>query len=246
MENREGIVLIELGNTVIKVALCEHSDIRSVERYPIATPELALNAVERLAKNAHAIALAASGPEPVGFVDALEMIRPTLRLSTALPTPLQSAYRSMHTLGIDRFANAVMACESNPNGTTLVIDLGTCVTYDLTVGCRYEGGAIAPGLFMRAKAMHANTARLPEITLPLDAPLVGQTTEGSLQAGTLHGWRAEINGMIEAYRENQANLTVISTGGDLPYFEAVAKSGIFADPFWTLKGYYQIYRLHAL
>lgn len=246
MENREGVVLIEIGNTAVKVAYGRHGDIRSVERHPIDTPELALNAAQRLAKTAYAFALAASGPEPVGFVDALEKLRPTLRLTTNLPTPLQSAYRSMQTLGIDRFANAVMACESNPNGASLIIDLGTCVTYDLTAGCRYLGGAITPGLQMRAKAMHAFTARLPEVQVDPNASLVGDQTERSLQAGTWHGWLAEINGMIESYRNIEPNLTVIFTGGDLPYFEAVAKSGIFADPFWTLKGYYQIFRLHAL
>lgn len=245
MASGEGVVLIELGNTAIKVAYALQGDIRSVERYATKSPEQALHAAELLAPKARAFVLAASGAEPTGFVDALEKIRPTLRLTTALPTPLQSAYQSMNTLGIDRFANAVMACEYDSGGAVLVIDLGTCITYDLTVGCHYLGGAISPGLQMRTRAMHAFTARLPEVTIDPLAPLIGDHTEGALQAGTLHGWRAEINGMIARYRENQPNLTVISTGGDLTNFEAVAKSGIFADPFWTLKGYYQIYRLHA-
>lgn len=245
MEHTVSVVIIELGNTAAKIALCEGGVIRSVERLPTLPPEGLLEAAQKWADRAEAIVLAASGLEPVGLVDALDLIRPTLRITTALPTPLISDYQTIETLGVDRFANAVMACTAHPTAPTLVIDLGTCVTYDLTVGCRYQGGAITPGLHMRTKAMHHFTARLPEVEINTQTALTGDSTVASLQAGTLHGWRAEINGMIEAYRKNQPNLTVIFTGGDLPYFEAVAKSGIFADPFWTLKGYYQIYRLHA-
>ena len=53
-----------------------------------------------------------------------------LSFKTSLKLPIQLHYETLKTLGKDRIANAVGAYHLYPNISNLVIDLGTCITYD--------------------------------------------------------------------------------------------------------------------
>lgn len=238
------MIIVEVGNTRVKLAILEEEAIRSVERYPTREETTLIARITELSAHHTTAILAASGTVPDELGAALALFSLT-QMRNGMPVDLPSRYSSMSTLGVDRLANAVMAAREYPSHAALVIDVGTCVTYDLTVGGEYYGGAISPGLFMRAKAMHHFTAALPEVEPPAECLVVGDSTTASLHSGVLHGWRAEIEGMLERFAASHKELKVIVTGGDLAYFEAGTKSRIFADPFWTLKGYHQIYRLHA-
>ena len=112
------------------------------------------------------------------------------------------------------------------------------------VGCEangtYSGGAISPGMRMRAKAMNAYSARLPLVD-PAPAPaLVGTTTETSLEAGIHFGILGELEGTIRRYRTDRPDLAVVLTGGDAVRFSRALESGIFALPFLTLEGYHAL------
>ena len=67
--------------------------------------------------------------------------------------PFKNSYATPQTLGVDRIALATAAFYYNPNRNTLVIDAGTCVTYDMINDYdEYLGGAISPGVQMRYNA----------------------------------------------------------------------------------------------
>jgi type III pantothenate kinase len=117
-----------------------------------------------------------------------------------------------------------------PYTDVLVLDAGTCLTYDfINAEGEYLGGAISPGLQMRAKAMNAFTADLPLVT-PSDTDLIGRNTTSSLESGCIHGMAAEIDGIINRYRERYYSLQVILTGGDAPSLQGHLKNHIFARP----------------
>ena len=81
-------------------------------------------------------------------------IRILFRLSIVMKRP--------QTLGIDRMVHAAGATLQFPNQNRLVIDAGTCVTYDfIDESNNYLGGAISPGLQLRYAALHNFTAKLP-------------------------------------------------------------------------------------
>lgn len=162
---------------------------------------------------------------------------PIIELSSQSPAPIRSAYSTMPTLGVDRWANAAAAAALYPGRAALAIDLGTCITYDLIDAAgRYLGGAITPGGRMRARAMHAYSARLPLIEPKPAAPPFGDSTTASIQAGLTHGVLGELEHFIGAARSSHADLGVVLAGGDaLPQARAL-KSGIFAHPFLTLEG----------
>jgi type III pantothenate kinase len=162
-----------------------------------------------------------------------------LQLSSETPLPIQLNYNTPTTLGLDRIAAAVGAATEFENQGSLIVDLGTCVTYDwvseLSV---FKGGAIAPGLRMRLKAMHKMTGKLPDLELRIadDPVFPGLSTAESMKTGALWGIIHEINGYISLLKEEYDNLNVILTGGDASFFESRIKAPIFVRPEIILSG----------
>lgn len=158
-------------------------------------------------------------------------------LSHTLPLPIDIVYATPQTLGVDRIAASCGAVQLFPGKNTLVIDAGTCITYDFTDSSRqYYGGSISPGLKMRFQAVHTFTARLPLVNPAENPELIGSTTETSIQSGIVNGTLAEIDGIIGRYKEKYADLQVILCGGDGPFFENKLKASIFASPDLVLIG----------
>jgi type III pantothenate kinase len=151
--------------------------------------------------------------------------------------PIQLAYETPETLGIDRICGVVAAAKLFPNEAVLVIDAGTCITYDLIDANRvYHGGAISPGVQMRLNAMHQFTEKLPQLTFLNEIVTIGTTTSSSMKLGAGQGALAEMNGMINYFKASQPNLKVILTGGDAHFFEQHAENAIFAAPNLILIG----------
>lgn len=188
-----------------------------------------------------AIAVAASGNVPDELMAWGTATAPLFRLNGQSPSPLGTSYATPHTLGMDRWADALAAWQLGAHRPCVAIDLGTCITYNV-VGPDgiFQGGAISPGLRMRARSMHEYTARLPLVEVDAFPPLIGTDTVSSLKSGAFHGVLAELWGYTNALRQQWPNLFVVLTGGDAPLFTGHLRSSIFADPLLTLRG------LHAL
>lgn len=184
-----------------------------------------------------AIAIGSVAEDVTELAEQLNELAPVLVVTGATPLPIRNAYGTPLTLGVDRSANAVAAAQRFPGRNVLVIDAGSCITYDLIdAGATFRGGAISPGLRMRAKAMNAYSARLPMVDLPETVELLGRSTEEALQAGVHHGTVAEMSGFIRQYGDQFPQLVVILTGGDGLRATRALKNGIFAVPFLTLEG----------
>lgn len=158
-------------------------------------------------------------------------------LSKGLPLPVKNLYKTPETLGMDRLAAVCGAHHLFPQSPCLVIDAGTCITYDFKdEGGHYHGGSISPGLNMRFKAVHTFTAKLPLLTPKSAVKLIGDTTEGAIQSGVVNGLLMEIEGVIRQYQEYFPELHVILCGGDAGFFENQLKASIFASPELVLIG----------
>jgi type III pantothenate kinase len=154
------------------------------------------------------------------------------------PLPIKNSYDSPKTLGLDRLAAVVGAWNKSSNGPLITIDIGTCITYDLLNSKNeFVGGAISPGLDMRAEAMHRQTARLPKVDIPSSAiSFVGTNTVGCLQSGVYFGVYEEIKGFIKRFKQTYPMLKVFICGGDANYFESLTKDHIFVIPNLVLYG----------
>jgi type III pantothenate kinase len=163
------------------------------------------------------------------------------KLSHQSKLPFSTPVGKPETIGADRLALCAAAVHLHPNSHNLAIGLGTCITYNfINNQHQFLGGGISPGMHMRFKAMHEQTALLPLIKAEHQFPLVGYDTKTNLLSGTLLGMAKEIDGIIELYEEKYANFNVLLTGGDMAFFAPHLKKKIFADPYLIYKGLYAI------
>jgi type III pantothenate kinase len=155
--------------------------------------------------------------------------------------PFSTPVGKPETIGADRLAICAASVDLFPGKHNLAIALGTCITYNY-INNRHEflGGSISPGMNMRFRAMHEQTALLPMVKPDANFPLIGYDTKTNLLSGVILGMAKEIDGIIEAYALKYSNFNVLLTGGDLGFFVPHLKNRIFADPYLIYKGLYAI------
>jgi type III pantothenate kinase len=170
-------------------------------------------------------------------------ITDTLVLSHETPLPFKSLYHTPETLGLDRMAAVAGSNILHPKQNCLVVDIGTCITFDLIdESGTYHGGGISPGIEMRLKAMHKFTSKLPIITFNGSTELIGKTTKQCMLSGVANGTIAEIEGILYRYKQFFEDLTIIFCGGGSKFFETKIKEHIFAVPNLVLIGLNRILR----
>ena len=230
-------LIIDAGNTSAKLAAFSQG--RILMQWQVPNEEL-IQAVEEAIQTYPGIKQAIIASVAFLNEDQLATIaeKTTLyTLNTELKTPFKNLYASPETLGADRIAVAAAAVLQYPNQDVLIIDAGTCITYDLvTKEAAYLGGAISPGLLMRYQALNHFTARLPELE-PADFPdFIGDSTDNSIHSGVINGLCREIDGVIDQYESRYPHLTVILTGGDAQFLSNRLKKAIFAHSNFLLEG----------
>ncbi|MEA3504817.1 MAG: type III pantothenate kinase [Bacteroidota bacterium] len=236
-------LIIDIGNTNTKVILFEKEEIIRNDRYDFFDEkDLQYYFVKYHIK---AAIVSSVGIDESKLIKTLEKNCSTIKFDHNTLLPVKNRYRTPETLGKDRIAAAVGAEHEFKGSNILIIDAGTCVTYDIVSDKgEYLGGAIAPGKNMRFKAMHAFTERLPLILQSDTSPVIGDDTKNSIIAGVNNGIICEVDGMITFYKELFENLIVIVTGGDMNYFDNKLKSNIFARSNVVALGLNKILRYH--
>lgn len=167
-------------------------------------------------------------------------------LTSMTSLPIELDYKTPNSLGIDRIALAVAANKLFPDQNSLVIDAGTCITYDfIDEDGIYRGGQISPGLQMRLDAMHSNTANLPQLSVQKSFTSVGKSTIECMISGALLGTINELEGFIKSYNSTFGKINICITGGDTQFFVLNMKTEILALPFLVLHGLNEILNFNA-
>ncbi len=92
----------------------------------------------------------------------LEKLVNLIELNHQTKLPFTNKYLTPKTLGVDRLALVAGAKGQFPDKNVLIIDAGSCITFDfLNQDGVYFGGDISPGIEMRYKAVNHYTANLP-------------------------------------------------------------------------------------
>ncbi len=142
--------------------------------------------------------------------------------------PITVNYATPETLGMDRLAAVIGAAELFPGKAVMVIDIGTCITYDyMNSSGVFEGGIISPGVELRYKAMHEHTQRLPLLNNREAETLIGDSTANAMRSGVINGITGEVEYMISQFLLKTPDLKVIITGGGAKIFESRIKADIF-------------------
>jgi type III pantothenate kinase len=133
-------------------------------------------------------------------------------------------------LGIDRVVALAASTSLYPNQNVLVIDAGSCITYDLiTQDAHHLGGSISPGIEMRYRSMSTFTDQLPKLSLAEIEGFAPTTTQDAMHHGVISGIIAEIDAFVLEYGKLVPNFTIILTGGDASFLSNRVKNGILAD-----------------
>ena len=171
------------------------------------------------------------------ILDFLKINSNLFSINESINLPFINLYKTKNTLGHDRIALVSAAAIDFPDQNILIIDTGTCITYDFKNSeNEYLGGGISPGIQMRFKSLNSQTSKLPLSTINLDYKLIGDDTNSSINSGVVHGVISEINGIINQYQERFKNIRIILTGGDSNFLLKKIKNTIFADQNFLLKG----------
>lgn len=232
---------IDIGNTRTKFAVFHKRDI--LHHSVLKNEALELN--NEILKDFEISSLIVSSvnSDAENKLQLSEIQQPKLILDHTTSLPFRLEYESPETLGKDRIAAVAGAQAQFPNHNILVIDAGTCITYDfLTRDSAYLGGAISPGVQLRLRAMNSYTSKLPLLhwegsNKPKN---IGSTTITSMLSGVVNGLILEMTGFIDAYETQYKSLKIVITGGDANFFVKELKNGIFADPNLVLKGLNEI------
>ena len=222
-------ITLDEGNTSVKLALFDNDTL--VSKYN----NIDLNFVIKLLPKCYRLIL--STVKNKSNFKTLFSNKNFVLLNNSTPLPIKILYKSPTSLGNDRIALAVGAITNFPNKNVLVIDAGTCITYDLINSKKeYLGGSISPGIQMRYNALHQFTSQLPLLESVDTAMLTGVNTEESIHSGIINGVFVEIDGIIQRYTNQYPDIKVIVTGGNAKFFDKGLKNTIFAKPNLLMEG----------
>jgi type III pantothenate kinase len=225
-------VVVDYGNSSAKVGIFDQHTL--VRKEVFARKEDLLHFIQNF--SAQNFIISSVNVDSKQVLEATP-IRSKFELTPQLPLPIKNLYKTPATLGADRIAGVCGAHQLFPNQPCLVIDAGTCITYDfIDEEGNFRGGGISPGLSMRFQAMHSFTAKLPLVSPTDDPELIGNTTETCMQSGVVLGIVGELDSIISRYQEEFDGLKVILSGGDTRFFENKLKASIFAGPELVLSG----------
>ena len=157
------------------------------------------------------------------------------------PVPIHNLYETPATLGLDRLAAIAGASALFEKSNVLVIDAGTCITYDFVdVQKNYHGGGIMPGLQMKLQSLHTFTGNLPLLSLNTAEKLCGRNTEEAILAGTVNVTLLGLDALIAYFKEQFTDLKTVICGGDTKIVQDSLKNDTFAEPKLVLYGLKQI------
>ena len=217
-------LLFDIGNTRMKVSTAEHGKITPTENW-----------LELLHVAENVLVSNVAGPEALPKEVALH--RNCQILTWESPEAGLWLKKIPAGLGADRVAADIGARSIRPNQTLLIIDAGTCLTFDVIAkDGSIVGGAISPGISLRLKAMHEHTAALPLLEPAGEHPILGYDTPTSMRSGAVNGVKWEIEGYIRSILASYPDLHVFFTGGDGTEFTKDLQPIITCDTLLVQKG----------
>ncbi|MCF8368412.1 MAG: type III pantothenate kinase [Bacteroidales bacterium] len=242
------LLVIDQGNTLTKLALFKGEEILDIK----LTKEFSITQMKEIIREFEvefnegsplSNAIISSVKGNIGEITkSLKPIKNLLVMDSSIPLPIINNYKTPETLGLDRIAAVIAATKIFKNSDLLIIEAGTCITYDfITADQIYWGGAISPGAHMRLKALNTFTGKLPLIEMEEGFGLIGNTTKGSILSGVKNGIIAEINGITDRYLKEYPEIKFILSGGEANYFDKYLKNNIFAVSNLVLKGLKDIF-----
>ena len=218
---------IDFGNTQTKLGFFDGLELKSVQKHSSAEI-IPWKSIIDNNKITHSIVSQVGNVQ--SDLETLHNNTHCVEVHHKLQLPFTSDYDPFENLGIDRMVGLAAAAYLFPREDILIIDAGTCITYDLmTAKAHHVGGVISPGLIMRYKAMHSFTHQLPNLEIQAPSSFPPTNTEEAMHHGVISSVVAEIKALISRFETSTPTFKIILTGGDAGFLSKRLKNGILAD-----------------
>src|SRR6478735_8596870 len=134
-------LVVDYGNSSAKVGIFDHHKLMRKEVF--ADPQALQHFLENF--SADCIIISSVTTDATLISSWAKKVSQKFILHHGLPLPIKNAYATPHTLGVDRIAGVCGAHQLFPQKPCLVIDSGTCITYDfINQDGVFMGGGISP------------------------------------------------------------------------------------------------------
>ncbi|MEY3360641.1 MAG: hypothetical protein RL531_360 [Actinomycetota bacterium] len=159
-----------------------------------------------------------------------------LIIEPGVRTGMPILYDNPKEVGPDRIADAVAAYEKY-GGPTVVVDFGTANTIEaISEKGEYLGGAIIPGIEISLDALFGRAAALRRVELVPPRNVIGKSTVESIQSGAIYGFSGQVDSMVERFRAELGECTVVATGGLAELIIPHSRTIEHFEPWLTLEG----------
>lgn len=161
---------------------------------------------------------------------------PALVLEPGVRTGMPILVDNPKEVGADRIANAVAAYDLY-GGPSIVVDFGTANTIEaVSERGEYLGGAIFPGIEISMDALFERAAALRRVELIAPRHVIGKSTVESLQSGCVFGFSGQVDTIVDRFRVELGDCTVVATGGLADQVIAHSRTIQHYEPWLTLQG----------
>ena len=249
------ILAIDIGNTNIKLAVCDqngivmswrmsNSTVRTADEYGVTFANLFATKGFRF-EDIEGVIMSSVVPSlnyTMTHACRYYLHRSPIMVSCDLDTGLTFGYKDPHTLGADRIANAVGAV-SLYGAPCIVVDLGTATTFGVVNKNHcFLGGCIAPGIKTGVDALSKQASQLPLVELTTPTRVICDNTISNIQSGAIFGFRGLVKSIVTQIKEElgDPDVKVIATGG----LTELVNDSTFIDVYdraLTLQGLHQLY-----
>lgn len=223
-------VIIDIGNTLVKISAYCNSECLKSDRSTELSVSFFEDFLKEVPEKSKAI-LSSVRNLDAKILQVLNEKLCLMELNSKTLIPISNHYSTPETLGSDRLAAVIGAAFLFQKANVLVIDAGSCITWDfIDQNKNYLGGGIAPGFQMRLQAIHNFTAKLPLIKSEFASDLLGKSTEEAIKAGCVNAVVLEMDAVIDKFKERYLDLKVILCGGDAGLIQKEIKNNTFVHP----------------
>ncbi|MCL2072366.1 MAG: type III pantothenate kinase [Marinilabiliaceae bacterium] len=230
-ENLLSRLVIDIGNSSIKIGIFDKQSIIYTEKIPLAQENRIADVIKNYAIEVAMICSVVKEKEKIIGKIISPYVKKIFYFDGQTKLPFENMYHTPETLGKDRIAAMAGAQYLYPNENLLVIDAGTAITYDLLVENQFIGGNIAAGIDIRLKSLNYFTDKLPLVEFFDDSEIkiFGKKTSDAILSGAIMGILFEIGGYRNICQKEFGKILTIITGGSAKYFVKKIKSPIFAN-----------------
>ncbi|BAO76137.1 type III pantothenate kinase [Winogradskyella sp. PG-2] len=230
-------LIVDVGNTYVKFAIYIKAELIYKTSFKLSELKKEYKLLKKDFPKLKSAIISSVGRLSNKQIEVIGDDLKVVELNSKTKVPFNNLYKTPKTLGVDRVALVSASVDQFPDENVLIIDAGTCITYDfITDKNDYLGGAISPGIRLRYKTLNNLTANLPLLDTNQPKTIIGDSTESSIHSGVVFGVIKEIDGVIDQYLQEYPDLTVILTGGDAKFLSNQLKNSIFANSNFLLEG----------